>query len=177
MGQPQGQLNPYIDNSEIILRASIANGTVNDAVMRFTNLLVSTGTTGMAAADSVTLGTQINVWRSGIYRVTCAFSQVALVTANVGISLNATNVTGEPVAGAGGVLTAVLATTPAATVIDRSVSYDVHVRPQDIVAQVGITNRWGVIRIHLTNGAGATGEATITAATAQVQISRVIGLG
>lgn len=165
--------NVYTDRSEIVLRVLNAapNGGVNDAILRFDNATVRPGTTHMDAVTTIAEGTIVRVWRPGIYRCTFQVSHVASTTVNYGISLNATNVTAEPVAGVAGVLAAQLETTPAATVIGGSLSYDVTVAPADI----NVPGGRAILRFHATNGAGAAGGAGLTAATAQCQVRRLIG--
>jgi hypothetical protein len=118
-------------------------------------------------------GTIIGIARPGIYRVNFALSQAAATTVNVAVSLNATNVAAEPVAGVAGILAAVLQTNVAAQVTGVYLTYDVPVTAASIRTTPGGR---ALLRLHCTNGAGAAGGAGITAATAQVQIRRMIGL-
>lgn len=179
MVQPTSKAtNVYTDRSELVLRVLNAtpNGGVADAVLRFDNAILTPGTTHMDAITSPNDGTIVRVWRPGIYRCTFQASHVAATRINLGISLNSTNTTAEPVAGVAGILAAQLQTTPAATVMGASLSYDVTVRPADISVVVpGFTIAYALIRFHGTNGAGAAGGAALAAATAQCQVRRIIG--
>lgn len=183
MGQPQAQLNPMVDLTQVTLSVLNAapNGSTDDSVLRFDNSVISTadGATGLRVTVSAAAGTVIQIYRPGLYLVQFAMSQPASVTTQVGISLNAAlaALNTDPVGGTNGVLVSQIQTTPAATVVGINLSCMVAVRKQDIrvgdpTAGAGLA----AIRLHATNGAGATVAAAITAASARAVITRMIGL-
>lgn len=172
MGQPQTQINAVTDNSELLLRTINAApaGSADTSIMRFDTVVTAVGTTGMTATTTAANGTIVGLTRGGLYLVSFNCSQSAASTVLTGISLNTTNLTGNPVQGVAGVFNAILQTAPAATVLPVTTSYLVPVTGAEALAGA-------FLRLHSTDGAGnASGAGDITAATAQVQIRRVLGI-
>ncbi len=177
MGQPQAQLNPHVDDTEVILRILNATptGSVDTSILRFDASFPSG--TGIVVSTSPTTGTILTIHRAGLYLVTFQCSQAASNTIQVGISVNTTNLTGDPVGGAAGVLAAQAQTTPAATVLPVGLSHPVPISGAEANNTTGIGNAQAQLRLHATNGGGAAITAgNIVANTAQVTIRRLTGL-
>lgn len=174
MGQPQAQLNPYVDDDVVTLSVlnPVANGSTDTSILVFDNGVVGPRTTHMDAVTTAEAGTIVRVWRDGIYLVSLDLSQEASSTTIVGISLNGTALNVDPVAGTAGVLAAWSQTLPAATVVGIGHAFPVPIRGADI----NVPGGRALIRVHCTNGAGAAGGGAITAATARVTVRRLIGL-
>lgn len=179
-------LNPYTVNQQVVLSVinAASNGSTDTAVLRFDTVTPApvapsiTNALHMLVTTSAAAGSVIEVWEPGWYDMQFACSQAASGTINVGVSLNASGagLNANPVPGTGGVLSSIVQTAPAATVLGVTHGYIVPVTKADITAGIAAGRRGAVLRFHATDNAGATVAAAITRATARCICTRILGL-
>jgi hypothetical protein len=148
-------INPYVDDSELLLRTitpGTPSGTVDTAVLRFNTAIRTPRTTGINPVTTAENGTIVEVWRPGIWLVCWQLSQTGDQSIVVGISVNATNLTGDPLVGAGGIVASSFQITPVGAVTPVALVHPVAVSSADI--RTGVNGR-ARLRMHGTTPGGA----------------------
>lgn len=144
-------------------------GSTNDNTLRWDLNVLSAG--GMiTVADSAVDGTSFLLRAAGFWTVEFMLPQLASTSLLCAISLAGTNLTANPVQGAGGMIaTFGPYTLPAATALGVYCCSTFHVG-SDIIGPGG---NGATVRTHATDNAGATPAPSITEAGSWLKISYV----
>lgn len=170
-------INPYVDDTEILLRTITPltpSGTIDTSILRFNTTLTTTRTTGVRILTSAAEGTILELWRPGIWLVAWQMTQAAGTSIVVGVSVNATNLTGAPFVGAGGVVASSFQITAAGNSNPVALCHPVPVRSTDI--NTGLNGK-ARLRMHGSQPGGAPlADQDISSSFGQIVVRYLGGL-